>query len=94
MLTIVSSISYTSANIPGRSNTDMRVNGQPERWLVAARLSRMPKRDRARGDELINGIQTQDRRSTDWAQQEGHVIVHVTRDRNVSGAVPRGSVRS
>lgn len=66
----------------------MRVNGQPERWLVAARLSRMSKRDRARGDELVNGIQTQDRRSTDWAQQEGHVIVDVTRDRNVSGAVP------
>jgi site-specific DNA recombinase len=66
----------------------MRVNGQPERWLVAARLSRMSKRDRARGDELINGIQTQDRWSTDWAQREGHVIVHVTKDRNVSGAVP------
>ena len=48
----------------------------------------MSKRDRARGDELVNGIQTQDRRSTDWAQQEGHVIVDVTRDRNVSGAVP------
>ena len=74
--------------LPGRSATDVRVNGQSERWLVAARLSRMSKRDRARGDELINGIQTQDRRSTDWAQQEGHVIVHVTRDRNVSGAVP------
>ena len=73
---------------PGRSDAGMRVNGQPERWLVAARLSRMSKQDRARGDELINGIQTQDRRSTDWAQQEGHVIVHVTRDRNVSGAVP------
>jgi site-specific DNA recombinase len=73
---------------PGRSDTDMRVNGQPERWLVAARLSRMSKKDRARGDELINGIQTQDRRSTDWAQQEGHVIVYVTKDRNVSGAVP------
>jgi len=66
----------------------MRVNGQPERWLVAARLSRMSKRDRARGDELINGIQTQDRRSTDWAQQEGHVIVAVTKDRNVSGVIP------
>ena len=66
----------------------MRVNGQPERWLVAARLSRMSKRDRERGDELINGIQTQDRRSTGWAQSEGHVIVHVTRDKNISGAIP------
>jgi DNA invertase Pin-like site-specific DNA recombinase len=72
----------------GRNDTDMRVNGQPERWLVAARLSRMTKRDRERGDELINGIQTQDRRSAEWAQSEGHVIVHVTRDRNISGAIP------
>ena len=39
----------------------MRVNGEPERWLVAARLSRVAKKDRERGDELINGIQTQDR---------------------------------
>jgi site-specific DNA recombinase len=66
----------------------MRVNGEPERWLVAARLSRMTKKDRERGDEVINGIQTQDRRSTEWAQQEGHVIVGVTKDRNVSGAIP------
>ncbi len=65
----------------------MKVNGEPERWLVAARLSRMSKKDRARGDEVITGIQTQDRRSTDWARNEGHVIVHVTRDRNISGAV-------
>ena len=65
----------------------MRVNGQPERWLVAARLSRVAKRDRDRGDALITGIQTQDTNSTDWAQQEGHVIVHVTHDRNVSGTV-------
>ena len=36
---------------------------------------------------MITGIQTQDRRSADWARQEGHVIVHVTRDRNISGAV-------
>jgi DNA invertase Pin-like site-specific DNA recombinase len=71
----------------GRSTKDMRVNGQPERWLVAARLSRVAKRDRERGDALITGIQTQDKNSTDWAQREGHVIVHVTRDRNVSGAV-------
>jgi DNA invertase Pin-like site-specific DNA recombinase len=65
----------------------MRVNGQPERWLVAARLSRVAKRDRERGDALITGIQTQDTNSTEWAQQEGHVVVHVTRDRNVSGAI-------
>ncbi len=30
----------------------------------------------------------QDRRAAAWAQAEGHVIVHVTRDKNVSGAVP------
>jgi DNA invertase Pin-like site-specific DNA recombinase len=66
----------------------MRVNGQPERWLVAARLSRMTKKDRERGDELINGIQTQDLRSTEWAHSEGHLIVHVTRDKNISGAIP------
>ncbi len=65
----------------------MRVNGQPERWLVAARLSRVAKRDRERGDTLITGIQTQDQNSGEWAQREGHVIVHVTRDRNISGAV-------
>lgn len=65
----------------------MRVNGEPERWLVAARLSRMSKKDRERGDDVITGIQTQDQRAADWAQQEGHVIVHVTRDRNISGAV-------
>jgi hypothetical protein len=58
----------------------MRVNGEPERWLAAARLSRMDKKDRERGDELINGIQTQDVRSVEWARYEGHVIVHVTRD--------------
>jgi site-specific DNA recombinase len=37
---------------------------------------------------VITGIQTQDQRSADWARQEGHVIVHVTRDRNISGAIP------
>jgi site-specific DNA recombinase len=72
---------------PGRNDT-MRVNGQPERWLVAARLSRMSKRERERGDELINGIQTQDKRSAEWALAEGHEIVDVTRDKNISGAVP------
>ena len=70
-----------------RSHADVRVNGEPERWLVAARLSRMSKKDRERGDDVITGIQTQDRRSADWARQEGHVIVHVTRDRNISGAI-------
>ena len=72
----------------GRNDTDMRVNGQPERWVVAARLSRISKKDRERGDELINGIQTQDLRSAEWAAVEGHVIVGVTKDRNVSGAIP------
>lgn len=72
---------------PGRSDAGMRVNGEPERWLVAARLSRVAKRDRERGDDVINGIQTQDQRSAEWARQEGHVIVHVTKDRNVSGAI-------
>ena len=73
---------------PGRSSAGMRVNGEPERWVVAARLSRVAKKDRERGDELVNGIQTQDERSTEWAQQQGHVIVEVTKDRNISGAVP------
>lgn len=57
-----------------------------ERWLVAARLSRMSKKDRAR-PELITGIATQDQRSAEWAAGEGHTVVHVTRDRNVSGSV-------
>jgi site-specific DNA recombinase len=61
--------------------------GTPERWLMAARLSRMTRRDRERGDDLITGIATQDQRSAEWALAEGHVIAHVTRDRNVSGAV-------
>jgi DNA invertase Pin-like site-specific DNA recombinase len=65
----------------------MRVNGEPERWLLAARLSRVSKKDRERGDELINGIQTQDLGSAEWAQHEGHKIMHVTKDRNISGAV-------
>jgi site-specific DNA recombinase len=66
----------------------VKVNGDPERWLVAARLSYMTKKDLARGDDVINGIQTQDQRAAEWAQAEGHEIVHVTRDRNVSGVVP------
>jgi site-specific DNA recombinase len=79
-------VQHKSARL-GRSDTGVRVNGEPERWLVAARLSRVAKRDRERGDDVINGIQTQDIRSAEWAQHEGHVIVHVTRDKNVSGAV-------
>jgi DNA invertase Pin-like site-specific DNA recombinase len=63
----------------------MRVG--PERWLVAARLSRVSKKDRERGDEAINGIQTQDRQTAQWAASHGHVIVDVTKDRNISGAV-------
>jgi DNA invertase Pin-like site-specific DNA recombinase len=72
---------------PGRSDADVRVNGAPERWLVAARLSRVAKKDRERGDDIITGIQTQDTRSTNWVRQEGNVVVHVTRDRNISGAI-------
>ncbi|MGO9783403.1 MAG: recombinase family protein [Streptosporangiaceae bacterium] len=56
-----------------------------ERWLIAARLSRMSKEDRARGDAIINGIKTQDQESARWLIDEGHTIVDVTRDRNVSG---------
>jgi site-specific DNA recombinase len=48
----------------------------------------MSRQDRERGDGLLNSIQTQDRKAAAWAQAEGYVIVHVTRDRNVSGAVP------
>jgi site-specific DNA recombinase len=66
----------------------MRVNGTAERWLLAARLSRMSRRDRERGDDVINGIQTQDKRGAEWARDHGHEIVHVTKDRNVSGAIP------
>jgi site-specific DNA recombinase len=66
----------------------VKTNGEPERWLVAARLSYMTKRERERGDSLINGIQTQDVAAAEWARAEGHEIVDVTRDRNVSGAVP------
>ncbi len=70
------------------SDTQVRVNGQPERWLVAARLSRMTRQDRERGDEVVNSIQTQDRKAAAWAKAEGHEIVDVTRDKNISGAVP------
>ncbi len=65
----------------------MTTTEEPERWLVAARLSRMTKRDRERGDELITGIATQDKRSAEWAMTEGHTIAHVTRDRGVSGSI-------
>ena len=40
---------------PGRSDTDVKVNGDPERWLVAARLSRMAKKDRERGASTLGG---------------------------------------
>jgi hypothetical protein len=66
------------------SDTELR----QENWLVAARLSRMSRKDRERGDDLVNSIQTQDRRAAEWAQAEGHTIAAVTRDRNVSGAMP------
>ena len=75
---------------PGRvrTKTAVKSNGEPERWVLAARLSRVSKKDRERGDALIDGIQTQDQRGAEWARDEGHVIVHVTKDRNISGAVP------
>ena len=75
---------------PGRvrTKTAVKSNGEPERWVLAARLSRVTKKDRERGNALINGIQTQDQRGAEWARDEGHVIVHVTKDRNISGAVP------
>jgi DNA invertase Pin-like site-specific DNA recombinase len=65
----------------------MKLNGQPERWIVAARLSRVAKQHRDR-DDVINGIATQDERAAEWARAEGHVIVHCTKDPNVSGSVP------
>src|ERR1700745_3788952 len=72
---------------PGHVGNDTAVksNGEPERWVLAARLSRVRKRDLARGDALINGIHTQDQRGAEWARDQGHVIVHVTKDRNISG---------
>ena len=65
----------------------MKPNGQPERWLVAARLSRVTKRDRERGDDVINGLKTQDREAVTWAEAEGHAIVDCAKDPNVSGMV-------
>jgi len=42
---------------PGRagSGTPVKSNGVPERWVLAARLSRVTKKDQARGDALVNG---------------------------------------
>jgi len=61
----------------------------PLRLLLAARLSRKPRKD-ANGtpnpDQGI-GIQTQDERAREWAQREGHVIVDVAADTR-SGTVP------
>ena len=65
-----------------------------ERWLVAARLSRMSKRDQERGDALITGIQTQDEQSTKWILDQGGTIAHVTKDKGVSGGLSRGYVPS
>lgn len=74
---------------PAQTGTDtaVKLNGEPERWVLAARLSRVSKKDRMRGDAALDGIQTQDQRGADWAASEGNVIVHVTKDRNISGAV-------
>ena len=78
----------TLAATAGADQHAMKANGQPERWIVAARLSRVTKKNRERGDSLINGIQTQDLAAAEWAQAEGHEIVAVTKDRNVSGVIP------
>ena len=78
----------TLAATAGAEQHAMKANGQPERWIVAARLSRVTKQNRERGDSLINGIQTQDLAAAEWAQTEGHEIVAVTKDRNVSGVIP------
>lgn len=69
-------------------DADVKFNGEPEQWLVAARLSRVAKKDRLRGDAVINGIHTQDRRAVEWLQQQGHEHVDTTKDKNVSGAMP------
>jgi site-specific DNA recombinase len=75
------------AALAGAEQHAMKPNGQPERWLIAARLSRVTKSVRLRGDDVINGIHTQDEMCVDWAQAEGHAIVHVSKDRGVSGRV-------
>lgn len=83
------SVSHASFGQAG-TDTAVKSNGEPKRWVLAARLSRMSSRDRERAKrgELIDGIHTQDQRAAEWAHSEGDAIVHVTRDRNVSGAVP------
>jgi len=62
---------------PGRvrTKTAVKSNGEPERWVLAARLSRVTKKDRERGNALINGIQTQDQQGAEWARDEGHVVL-------------------
>jgi hypothetical protein len=55
--------------------TAVKSNGEPERWVLAARLSRVTKKDRERGNALINGIQTQDQQGAEWARDEGHVVL-------------------
>lgn len=71
----------------GTERHDMRPNGKPERWLVAARLSRVTRKDRDRGDDVLNGIYAQDHGMTRWARAEGHEIVAITKDPNVSGRI-------
>lgn len=61
----------------------------PLRLLLAARLSRKPRKDAnstSRPDEGI-GIQTQDELGRVWAQREGYVVVGVAADTR-SGTVP------
>jgi DNA invertase Pin-like site-specific DNA recombinase len=52
------------------------------RLVLAARLSRKG----ANGDDGM-GIETQDKRGRDWAERQGHAIVHVAADTK-SGTVP------
>jgi site-specific DNA recombinase len=48
----------------------------------------MSRKDIERSPDLVlNSIQGQDQKSALWARDNGHEIVHVTRDRNVSGAI-------
>lgn len=73
--------------VTGQGSSQVR----PERWVLAARLSRVSKKERelARsGGVIIDGIYTQDQKGAEWAASEGKEIVHVTRDRNISGAMP------
>lgn len=72
----------------GAEQHAMKLNGEPECWLLAARLSRVTKQVRERGDEVLNGIHTQDQAAAEWALAKGHVIIDAAKDPGVSGRVP------